>query len=480
MDYSAANVALWNPIIQLGMIAVALLAAYALYRVVPGLRRSMIPAAVIAGFLLLLLKVFGIITVDLTFMEILTYHGIAIGFIALTLRVPEERAEKGNLTGLKSGAVIVSSYMIQGVVGLAITIVLALTFMPDLFEASGILLPMGFGQGPGQANNIGSTYEGLGFAGGRSFGLAIAAAGYLCACIVGVIYVNVLARRGKVQAKDPAFVSGSLSVRDFEHDNEIPVSESVDRLSIQVVLVIVVYLVTFLATWALTAGISAVAPGLGKTVNSLLWGFNFIIGSAFALLLRAALKGLRAKRLMTQQYQNNYLLSRISGFAFDIMIVSALASIEISDLSGLWLPFALLVVAGAVVTYLHLRFVCRKVYQGYYYEGLVSMYGMMTGTISSGVLLLREIDPMMKTPAANNLVLGSTFGILLGAPIMILVGIAPQSMTMAIVTAGICLAYYFVLLGIIFIKGKKAKGSKDAKGADGADNADGAASSRQA
>ena len=456
MDYSAANTALWSPIIQLGLIAVALLAAYALCRTVPAIRKSMVPAAVIAGFLLLVLKLVGVVKIDLTMMEILTYHGIAIGFIALTLRVPEDGGGDDKLTGLKSGAVIVSSYMMQAVVGLFITIVLALTVMPDLFEAAGILLPMGFGQGPGQANNIGSSFESLGFVGGRSFGVAIAAAGYLCACIVGVIYVNVLARRGEVSAHDPSFVSGNLSVTDFETQGEVSVSESIDRLSVQMVLVAVVYLVTFLVIRGLTALLASAAPGAAKTISPLLWGFNFIFGSGFAILMRVVLKTLRSRKLMTQQYQNNYLLSRISGFAFDIMIVSAISSIEVSDLSGLWVPFVLIVIAGAVGTLLHLRFVCKRAYPEYYYEGLVSMYGMMTGTISSGVLLLREIDPLMKTPAANNLVLGSTFGIVLGAPIMILVGLAPKSMLMAIVTMLICVAYYLAMLAIIFIKGKKS------------------------
>lgn len=455
MDYSAANAALWTPIIQLGYVSVALLAAYALCRVVPAIRKSMVPAAVIAGFVLLALKLAGVVKIDTTFMETLTYHGIAIGFIALTLRVPEKSDNNGSLTGLKSGAIVVSTYMVQGFVGLGITILLALTVMPDLFPASGILLPMGYGQGPGQANNIGTSYESLGFAGGRSFGVAIAAAGYLCACIVGVIYINYLARKGKISAKDPKFVSGSLSVKDFEAEGEVPVSESIDRLSIQMVLVLVVYLITFLVIRGVTSALAAVAPGVANTLSPLLWGFNFIFGSGFAILMRVALKALRSRRLMTQQYQNNYLLSRISGFAFDVMIVSAISTIEIADLRGLWLPFALLVVAGAVLTLVHLRFVCRKAYPGYYYEGLVSMYGMMTGTISSGVLLLREIDPLMKTPAANNLVLGSSFGIVLGAPILILVGLAARSITMAAACMAICAAYYCAMVAIILFAGKK-------------------------
>ena len=455
MDYSAANTALWTPIIQLGYISVALLAAYGLCRVVPAIRKSMVPAAVIAGFVLLAFKLVGVVKIDSYFMEGLTYHGITIGFIALTLRVPEKSDNDGSLTGLRSGAIVVSTYMVQGFVGLGITILLALTIMPNLFPASGILLPMGYGQGPGQANNIGTSYESLGFVGGRSFGVAIAAAGYLCACIVGVIYVNYLARKGKVSAKDPGYVSGSLSVKDFETEGEVPVSESVDRLSIQMVLVLAVYLATFLAIRTATSLLAAAAPGVANTLNPLLWGFNFIFGSGLAIVMRLILKALRSRRLMTQQYQNNYLLSRISGFAFDIMIVSAISTIEVSDLRGLWLPFVLLVVAGAALTLVHLRYVCKKVYPGYYYEGLVSMYGMMTGTISSGVLLLREIDPPMKTPAANNLVLGSSFGIVLGAPILILVGLAARSMGMAALCMVICAAYYGAMMAIILFAGKK-------------------------
>ena len=48
---------------------------------------------------------------------------------------------------------------------------------------------------------------------------------------------------------------------------------------------------------------------------------------------------------MNRQYQNNYLLSRFSGLAFDVMIVAGIASINIDDLSGYWLPFLLMAVA---------------------------------------------------------------------------------------------------------------------------------------
>ncbi|MBO4359516.1 MAG: hypothetical protein J5822_01430 [Eubacteriaceae bacterium] len=458
MDYSAANTAVWNPVVQCGILAATILLANLLRRKVGFIRRMMMPTAVLGGFILLLLKIAGLIKVDPFFMEAITYHCIAIGFIATSLRIPAKSEEdRGNLVGLRSGAVIVGSYMIQAMAGLAISIGLGYTLMPGLFKAAGVLLPMGYGQGPGQANNIGGSYEAMGFAGGRSFGLALAAAGYVCACIVGVIYLNWLVRQGKIRRLDFDEIGGSVTIDTFQDTNEIPISESVDRFSVQMALVLFVYLTTFILTKYLTMGLSAISEGLGNSLNSLLWGFNFMIGSGLAIGLRSIFNVLKKNNIMVRQYQNNYLLSRISGFAFDLMIVAGIVSIELEDLSGLWMPFVLMAVAGAVVTLLHLKYVCRKVYPGYYYEGLISMYGMMTGTISSGVLLLREIDPAFETPAANNLVIGSSFAILLGAPLLVLVSMAPKSDTMTMIVLGLIAAYYALLLFIVNIKGKKGK-----------------------
>ena len=452
MDYSAANQALWNIITQLGVIAAAILLAIGLRQKLSFIRKSLMPVAVLGGFLLLIAKLLGLVRIDQNLMEILVYHGIALGFIAMSLRVPADQDRRGkDRTGLKSGAIIVSSYLVQGVAGLLITLLLSYTVMPGMFKAAGLLLPMGYGQGPGQANNVGSSYEALGFAGGRSFGLAIAAAGYLVACIVGVVILNIWSRKGLV----PSSREGKEAVQDvdfFQSRDEIPVSDSIDKLSVQLAMVLLVYLATYLLTRGITSGISALSEGLANTLNTLLWGFNFIIGSALSILLRVLLEKGKRSGLIRRQYQNNYLLNRISGFFFDIMIVAGIASINPEDIRGLWLPFLLMAVVGAVVTWLHLRFVCAKVYPDYYREGLISMYGMMTGTISSGVLLLREIDPDLATPAANNLITGSSFGIILGAPVLVLVSLAPKSDLFCWLVAGLAAAYCAVLYLVIVKK----------------------------
>lgn len=456
MDYSAANHELWNVVIQFGYIAAVILIAIFLRQTIKPIRRTMLPAAVLGGFILLIAKECGLVALDEELLSAVTYHGIALGFIAMSLRTPVQReAGDESKVGFRSGAVIVSTYMIQGVTGLIITIGLALTVMPDLFRAAGLLLPMGFGQGPGQANNIGASYQSLGFEGGHSFGLAIAAAGYIVACLVGVIILNLLRRSGKLKLTE------GISMPELRDDHlggsgSGDTGESIDKLSVQLAMIVIVYLATYAVTAGITGGIAKISEGLAGTVNTLLWGFNFIIGSALAILLRVILEKLREKGVAKRRYQDNYLLNRLSGAFFDIMIVAGIGCINMEDIRGLVLPFVLLVIAGTVVTWFHLRWVCKAVYGDYYYEGLISMYGMLTGTISSGVLLLREIDPQLETPAANNLVVGSSFGILLGAPVLVLVGLAAKSNAMCFLTLALAAAYLIILDLLIFKVGRKA------------------------
>lgn len=455
MDFSAANTSLWDPIIQIGVIAALILLANVMRRKLSFVRKSLIPTAVLAGFLLLFIRTSGIIKINSEFLEQLTYHALALGFICMSLRIPEKESDSGVLIGSKSGALIVSTYLVQAIAGLAVSLGLAYTIIPDLFKASGVLLPMAYGQGPGQANNVGTTYEALGMTGGRTFGLSLAATGYLCACVVGVIFLNLYNRKNKLERiRDKEEISGSVTMDTFQHNNEIPISESIDKLSIQFALVAMVYLLTYWLTRGISNLITMIAPGAAGTVGTLLWGFNFIIGSMVAILCRTIFKHLRSRKIMNHQYQNNYLLSRMSGLAFDLMIVAGIAGINIDDLSGYWLPFILMAVLGAIVTYIYLLYMCKKLYPDYPYEGFFSMYGMLTGTISSGVLLLREIDPDFETPAANNLVTGSSFGIVFGAPVLLLVSYAPQNTWMALL---LIIIYLAALTLFIFKVGNKKK-----------------------
>ena len=108
MNYSATNTELWGPIIQIGIIAGLIVLANVLRRKISFIRNSLMPTAVIAGFILLILRTTGVVTMSMEFLEALTYHMLALGFIALTLRAPDKQTEDGALIGSKSGALIVS------------------------------------------------------------------------------------------------------------------------------------------------------------------------------------------------------------------------------------------------------------------------------------------------------------------------------------------------------------------------------------
>jgi len=456
MSFSFQDTALWNFIVQMGMLAAILIVANILRRRVPIIKKALMPTAVIAGFIALILRLTNVLKLDTSLMEMITYHTIAIGFIALSLIIPKRESNYSKaLTGSKTGALIVSTYLLQGTLGLMVSIGLAYTIRPGLFKAAGILLPMGFGQGPGQANNVGMTYEALGFVGGQSFGLSIAAMGFVVACTVGVIYLNILKKKNLLRDTSGTTVQHTADIEEFENKNEIPVSESIDRFSIQVALVFVVYLATWLLTTGITKLLRAAESDFANSLIPIIWGFNFIFGSLLAVIIRGIIRLCRNTGLITRQYQNNYLLARISGYSFDLMIVTGICTIDFKKFYGLWLPFVLMCILGTIFTLIYLRWICKKLYPDYYYEGFLSMFGMMTGVISSGILLLREADPRFETPAANNLVLGSSFAIGFGIPMLLLIGMAPKSDLMALITMGCCIVYFFLLLTYMLVIGKK-------------------------
>ena len=61
MDYSASNTSLWSFVLLLGVLSLSLAVAVVLRRRIPLIRRTMIPTAVLAGFLLLIVRETGLV-----------------------------------------------------------------------------------------------------------------------------------------------------------------------------------------------------------------------------------------------------------------------------------------------------------------------------------------------------------------------------------------------------------------------------------
>jgi ESS family glutamate:Na+ symporter len=276
--------------------------------------------------------------------------------------------------------------------------------------------------------------------------------GLLWACIGGVIYLNIRVRRKKLVAANQ-LEHGYESHEPVEDPGEVPLTEAVDRLSMQIAMVLLVYLATYLLSLGMTSLIATLPflHGISGTLVPLIWGFNFLIGTLLAAVFKNVLAGLKKVKLMKRQYQNNYLLNRISGTAFDLMIIASICAINISDLKDLWVPFIILCTIGGFATLWYVRFMSDRLFPGYSEETFFSMYGMMTGPVSTGILLLREVDPEFRTPASNNLVIGSSMAILLGFPLLLLIGLAPKSDTLLWVSMGLMILYAVVLHAVAFV-----------------------------
>lgn len=452
MDLSAYSV--WRILIQIGIIFIAILVGNTLRRKIKIVRNSLLPASVIAGIIIFILMFIPKVKefIDTSFMEALTYHCLGLGFIALTMKSGVKSKDKNKFAVLDTGITTVNGYLVQGIIGLGLTIVLSLTLFKDLFFAAGLLLPMGFGQGTGQALNIGNVFATFGFSNGPSFGLAIAAIGFLVACIVGVIYLNILRKKGKLELQEKRIADNKLDTNIYAED-EAPLSESVDKLTIQFGFVVGIYIITYLLILGLSTLSTTYLGNFGvKTVKPLLWGFNFLFGSVVAIVTKMVVNKLREKKIMTHTYINSYMMNRISGLFFDVMIVAGIAAIDWQNLKGLLWPLIIICTVGGVATFLYLKLVAKKIFPDYEHEMFFSMFGMLTGTASTGMILLREIDPNYETPAANNLVLQQVPAIAFGAPLLLLMSFAAESLTNSLIVFGIMCVMFIIYNIIVFRK----------------------------
>lgn len=463
MSFWESNV--WSYITIIGVLFVGLIIAYVLKNTIKPLKTSLIPVSVLAGLIILIFSaIYKVITkenfFDLgflsitnentniisgsSFLETITYHCLGIGFVAMAFRRTKNDGGKSTLKSadvLNTGITTVSTYLLQALVGGIVTIILVLILSETgLIPASGILLCLGFGQGTGQALNFGTLYESdYGFTGGAHFGLAIAALGFLMASLGGVIYLNLLKKKGKISQTEEV---REAKLEDFNEQGEIGLTESVDKLSIQVAFVLIAYVLSYL----FMKGISLLIPSMAATI----FGFNFLFGTLIAVLFKVILNTLHKKNIIKRQYLNNFLMNRIGGLAFDIMIVAGIAVIDIELIFEYWYVLLILALVGALVTFLYIRFICKTLYKDYKYEQFFGMYGMLTGTASTGIILLREIDPNLTSPTSSNLVYQNFPAIILGLPIMLLVPFAARGMKECIITLLIALVYFIVLVIVLF------------------------------
>ncbi len=467
----------WGTINYFIYIGLLLFVGKILKEKLPFLNRIILPTALLAGVIgLLLSEGFilkqGIIPINreadgsVPFIFDIVYHSIAIGFIALTLKKDRQDTNKKVWS---SGMIIVLTYLLQALIGLTIVFVL----FTSIFPGAGLLLPLGFGQGPGLATTIGGNYSANAalqealptvgfnlFSDGAALGATIASIGFIVGGTIGVIALNYYAR--KMNIKVNKFHNEKSTIKETFEFESIKEIRLFDALTTQIVIIFLIYSAVFGTLVFLENLVFPAMNDLGETFAGVFHGFNFLLGIVYALIFKKIITTLEAKGKNVNFMTNNYILSNIASLSFNFMITAAVLTITISAIKSFALLVLVLAIVGGLLTFVFLHLVIKKVYdEKYFVHYFLGFFGMLTGTVSTGMALLKGVDPKLESPVAEEIVIGSGTAISMALPLFAVLMLP----TLAIVNENsfnnilafiILGGYFLVLLGVLlFINRRK-------------------------
>jgi glutamate:Na+ symporter, ESS family len=440
----------WGTLVDFAYLSVFLLAATLLRSRVKFLQKFLVPNSIIAGILAIVFGQYIFNIFNLDDLGEYVYHLLTLSFIAVGLRGTTTKHSYGAITTSVTAALGIA---IQGLLGLVFTLILILTYFPDLFPTFGIQLVLGFANNPGVAYGFGKSWEAMGFVEGGQVGLTFGAIGFLWAYLMGMIIVNWGVRKnktslGKSYKTIPKSVFTGIIGKDEpkqESGKITTASEAIDSMTLHMSLVGMVFLITYLF---MNYGLGYLHR-FGGTVSELatsLEGFNFVFGIVFAFLTRKIISIFRVTHVI-----DNRTMTRLGGLFLDFMIVTAIAAISIEATRAYWLEIALLTTLGALITLGSVFFLNYRMHLNYHFERAVTDYGALTGTITSGLALLRIIDPELETPVAIDRVYSGGIVFFLALPILLSINIPAVAYTQGNPIQGLLTAIGIVVVYIIVL-----------------------------
>ena len=376
------------------------------------LRRIHIPLAIVAGAIGVFVRYIDPAWMDVDVLKTIVYHGLALVFITVGLQVPPPNVKTKE--SLSIGFAISSMGAMQGFLGAGIIMLLSTLQGSQMHIGTGLLLPLGFNQGPGQALSFGRAWESSGLINGADIGIIIAALGFVWSIVVGIPLV--------LYGKKKGWLQNDLDV-DAERQKEQRTEQSVqseassnkwltnpETLTASVAWVVLTYFLTYLL-------IDAVAAQLADKVKivNMLWGLHFIVALFVAM-------GMRTLFMRTASSDNidshNQRMQVVSNLSVDITTASGLVAIQIAVLAENLGTVLLLTAVGGLATLVFALLVFRKVFHRLPFHHLVVWFGSCTGTFPVGLSLLRMIDPNLSTPCATNYSKGAAFALITSAPLL--------------------------------------------------------------
>lgn len=381
----------------LGFLSLLLLLGVALRARIPFLQRYMVPACLIGGVIgFLIINTTGFPQVKPDIYPAFAYHFFTFSFVCLGLRgmskVDESRGPatremvRGSIWQAQMFHISLCAQLI-----LATVVVYALNALTghDYLASIGFLAAQGFTAGPGQAITTGLVWEKFGHSGMGQLGMTFAGIGFIVAFCIGVPLVRWGLRKGlntyPVGAVEEEVRTGLLAPENRPCAmRQVTQPANVDSLAFQFALVCGAWMMAY---YAVDAVATRVPPSIGGT----LWGLFFLSAMVSGMLARFILRKLGLVHLI-----DGDAMTRLTGWMMEFLLLSTLIGIKFAVVKEYILPIVVLSVVLAVFTLFLVLFFGRRV-PGYSFERTVMMFGTCTGTIPTGLILLRMVDSELKT-----------------------------------------------------------------------------------
>ena len=244
----------------------------------------------------------------------------------------------------------------------------------------GCLIEVGFEGGHGAASIIGNSFNKLGFSEGLDLGLAMATMGLLSSSLIGSIFILI----GKfLKITNQSDNLEDNKIKDFKLNFNI--FQDLRNLIINLSFAGLAIFIGILLTKLLRLTSSLFGDFSREIIYSLPIFPLILIGS---LIIRYILE-----RTDNTMFISQILQREMGILATDLLIFSAMASLNLSTVIGNLTPILLLTIFGLIWNILCIAFFSFFIFEDYWFEKGLVEFGNSTGVVASGLLLLRLADP---------------------------------------------------------------------------------------
>ncbi len=249
----------------------------------------------------------------------------------------------------------------------------------------GCLIEVGFEGGHGAAAVMGKSFDELGFSGGQDLGLAMATVGLLASTVLGSGLI--------VIARFKGWVASEFS--DEEVNNKENKSTALSERIKQLILNLSFPGIAILIGLALLNTLKFLSSYFGDTYQQVINAFPvFPLALLGSLLVRLFLERFNKIAQVSEILQRE-----VGTISTDLLITTAIASLDLPLLRENWIPITALSVAGLTWNLIVMLLLGKVILKNEWFERSITEFGNATGVAASGLLLLRLADPRNSTIA---------------------------------------------------------------------------------